>query len=197
MFCKNCGNNLDDNAKFCGKCGTTVNSEASGSAVPPTPVTPDSSGSTASANTIKRFLPKILVLIGLICFFFPFMSVSCASEKVNVTGTDMIFGDKETSQSVKNYLGDDDKKGSLFNIFVTASGICAIFSFFKAKKTGLLSALFLIVFRLSAKSYYRIGEKKLSELEDVFRIEFGTALWIAVIMFIAAAVTDYLIQQKE
>ena len=195
MFCKNCGNNLDDNAQFCGKCGTDLKSENYDSSVPPPIVTPVSSEKKKATFTLNCLIPKMFVLIGIICFFFPFMSVSCAGEKVDIFGIHMIIDNEETSSKVKNY--SDDEKSSLFNIFVTASGICAIIALFSAKKAGFLSALLLIIFRLSAKSYYSIGEKRLSELEDILKIEFGPALWIAIIAFIVAAVSNYIIRQKE
>lgn len=152
MICKNCGNNLDDNAKFCGKCGTTVSTE-------------DTVKNILHNKNIMRFLPKILVLIGLICFFFPFMSVSCAGQKRDITGTDMIFGDKDTSEDVKEIAEDDDEDGSIFNIFVLIAGVCGVVALAKTK-IGAVSAVSLVIFRFSAKSYFRIGGEKLKDFED-------------------------------
>ena len=180
MICKNCGNNLDDNAKFCGKCGTTVSTEDTVSTVMPNP--------SDTGNTVKN--------IGLICFFFPFMSVSCAGQKRDITGTDMIFGDKDTSEDVKEIAEDDDEDGSIFNIFVLIAGVCGVVALAKTK-IGAVSAVSLVIFRFSAKSYFRIGGEKLKDFEDYLNVEFGIALWIAIIVFIGAVVSDYLIHKKE
>lgn len=197
MICKNCGNNLDDNAKFCGKCGTTVSTEDTVSTVMPNP---SDTGNTVKNilhnKNIMRFLPKILVLIGLICFFFPFMSVSCAGQKRDITGTDMIFGDKDTSEDVKEIAEDDDEDGSIFNIFVLIAGVCGVVALAKTKICA-VSAVSLVIFRFSAKSYFRIGGEKLKDFEDYLNVEFGIALWIAIIVFIGAVVSDYLIHKKE
>lgn len=209
MICKNCGNELNDNAKFCGKCGFTVSTDDNSTPVTPpptvTPVTPVTTNTSGTGSVVQNILnnksimkivPKILVLIGLICFFFPFMSVSCAGEKRNITGTDMIFGDKDTSEDVKEMSDDDDDNGSLFNIFVLIAGVCGVVALVKTK-AGIASAVSLIIFRLSAKSYFTIGDQKLKDLEDYLKIDFGAALWIAIIVFTIAFVIDFIRAKKE
>ncbi|MCD7891746.1 MAG: hypothetical protein LUG26_08430 [Ruminococcus sp.] len=140
----------------------------------------------------------------MICFFFPFMTVSCGVEEVGssatvieLTGKDMIFGNSETSEDVADYYEenyDEDVDASTFNIFVYLAAIFAVLSLFVGKKHkswGALtscSVLSLIIFRLSAKSYYKIGDESLKELvkSGMFDVSFGAAFYIALILLIVA-----------
>lgn len=203
MFCPNCGAKIQENARFCENCGAPVQQSVSQNDTFSEHMTQQVhsilSGTPATADEAKTqkigFLAvtKILILIAIICFFFPFMTVSCGGQQIaSVSGTDMIFGDSTVSHEVTEYAekqGETEEDGSLFNWFVLAAGVCAVFALFTTKNSGgeaLFSAIWLIVFRFNAKWYYRIGDTKLSELnEDVIQVKFGGALYLAIVLLLA------------
>ncbi len=132
------------------------------------------------------------------------MTVSCGVEEVGssatvieLTGKDMIFGNSETSEDVADYYDenyDEDVDASTFNIFVCLAAIFVVISLFFGKKHKLwgsftgLSVIFLVIFRLSAKSYYKIGDESLKELvkSGMFDVSFGATFYIALILLIVA-----------
>lgn len=191
MFCPNCGKEIKDGAPFCGECGAKLNTATeekvpAGSSPDAVPVSTASSKGKAST----AFIAKIFVLVALICFFMPFMTISCADksvskDKVKVTGTDMIFGDKDISEQKE----DEGGSGSIFNIFVCVAAVAGVVALLPIKKTALfsgISALSLVVFRLTATSYYKIGERTLKEASDYIKVRFGFALYIAIILLVLA-----------
>lgn len=184
MFCKKCGSEIKNDAKFCGKCGESVDiQQIEEQSDKDLLVSKETSEKDFTLGCFIFALPRILILIGIICFFFPFITVSCAGENVKITGTDMIFGDKEIVEEAEDYSGDDE---SIFNWFVLLAGLCAAGALIKPKEAGSAS-IFLLIFRFTAKWYYKLGDSRLSELDDVIQIDFGFALWLAIILFILAA----------
>ncbi|MCD7812270.1 MAG: zinc ribbon domain-containing protein [Ruminococcus sp.] len=218
MFCKNCGKPLKEGAQFCNECGAKVTQTTqtappaqtdSGAALQPVQAAAPQTDSGAAPKKEKKeypiWVPKLVVVIALICFFFPFMTVSCGVEEVGssatvieLTGKDMIFGNSETSEDVADYYDenyDEDVDASTFNIFVCLAAILAVVSLFISKKyrswgssATIWSAIFLVIFRLSAKSYYKIGDESLKELvkSGMFDVSFGVAFYIALILLIVA-----------
>lgn len=68
MFCKNCGKEIDDGAKFCPSCGASVEGTASdaGSTASVMPATGISSTSSASNSNVS---PKSRTVAALLAFF--------------------------------------------------------------------------------------------------------------------------------
>ncbi len=190
MFCPNCGNEIKDGSPFCGECGAKLNSVTKEKVTVSSPNAVPVSTAGGKGKTSTAFLAKIFVLVALICFFMPFMTISCADksvskEKIKVTGTDMIIGDKDISEQKE----DEGGSGSIFNIFVCVAGVAGVVALLPIKKTALfsgISAISLIVFRATATSYYKIGESTLKEASDYITVKFGPALYIAIILLVLA-----------
>lgn len=206
MFCKNCGKEISDNSAFCTECGAKSEKESNLNEIKSVESTSGTSSATAINNENKSnshgsiIIAKIGIFIALICFFFTFMSVSCAGETRELSGKDLIFGDK----SVTSELDDEyDSHSNLFNIFVCLSAVSGILALVikKAKTAGglsLLSSIFLLIFRLSAKHYYKLGGESLKSLEDYIEVHFGFALYLAMILFfIAAAIIGSALPDSE
>ena len=93
MFCPNCGNNIPDGSVFCPECGKPTSAQTSQQpmyAQPPI-VAPVMGGVGAVSNKLvnipTRLIAKIAFLAALVCFLFPFMSVSCdASTAASLAG---------------------------------------------------------------------------------------------------------------
>ncbi len=196
MVCNYCGNQIQDNQQICPNCGANLgitppqNQPSYGNVQPN--YAPSSTGISTS------IIAKIVVVIALICFFFTFMSVSCTvvdDSSVEITGIDMIIGNTETADEV-NSASDDEASGiDVINIFVIGSAVLAILAIVmkNPKDSAALtvgSAALLIIFRFTATSYYKIEDVKLKEMidEDLLAVEFGLALYAAIILFIVATI---------
>lgn len=211
--CPECGAELKKSASFCGKCGAKTSAadseNAAGNTLPAVAVTQssdndnnndnedkpetteDSSETTETAGVIGFLaIPRVLVLIAIICFFFPFMTVSCGATGMDISGTDMIFGNDEIVEYVENATDDND--ASLFNWFILIAGICSLTGLIitnhkDAAIYSSLSSAFLIVFRITAEWYYSIGDTPLSETDGMIRVDYGGALYAAIILQLIAA----------
>lgn len=99
MFCSNCGKNIPDGLVFCPECGRPTSTQAAqqqmygqqpiyGQPVPASPVSGGVAAITQKAGSIPtRLIAKIAFLAALVCFLFPFMSVSCdASAAASMAG---------------------------------------------------------------------------------------------------------------
>ena len=146
--------------------------------------------------------PRLLALIAIICFFFPFMSVSCGQYSTEISGTDMIFGDSSISEQIEDF-SEGESDGSLFNWFILLAGLFALGGVVhlkskEAAEASGLSVLFLFIFRVTAKWYYKIGDTRLSEIDDsVIQVEFGAALYWAIVLLCIAAVIHLLYAVME
>ncbi len=200
MICKSCGSEIRDGVKFCPKCGASQEMQP---APPESAAVSQSNGGTVTAqaqpvqeSTAKRsplsasLIAKLAILLALACFFFTFMSVSCSGQTRKISGMDMISGDKEIAKSLEEY----ESHSSLFNIFVclsAVSGLAAIIIRKRKISAGLAcsSGVLLLIFRVSAKHYYQIGEKSLKAWEDMgLETHFGFALYLAIVLFFVGAV---------
>jgi hypothetical protein len=84
MYCSNCGFNNKEDAKFCENCGFQLISSTT------TPVTNPSDTPTKSS---WRKWSSIGAAIVVICFFLPWVSVSCAGRQVvSLTGGEIATG---------------------------------------------------------------------------------------------------------
>ena len=174
MFCPNCGKELKNGATFCRECGEQLN---------PVVVAEQKK----KDGKLSVFIAKILVLLALLCFFMPFASVSCSEDtyKIDVKGTDVIFGNEKISDKKEGMGGNR----IIFNVFVCVAAVAGVAAFLPIKKTALfsgISAISLIVFRATATSYYKIGERTLKEASSYITVKFGPALYIAIALFILA-----------
>lgn len=186
MFCKSCGSEVKTGEKFCRSCGAPIEGNSG----------TDAFGELADKISENKtslggvLIGKILVLVALICFFFTFMTVSCAGETRKVSGKDMIFGDSSITDSIEKQYSSHS---TLFNIFVCASAVSGIAAIgLRKRKTSAVlagvSGVLLIVFRFTAKFYYKIGDQSLGDWEEAgLEVGFGFPLYLAIVLFIAAA----------
>ena len=114
MICPICGSKNPDGSTFCIQCGAVTDDDddsfftedkalldekffgrheadsyqsESYSTVQAVPVTEDISAAANKGNRIhSRFIAKIAFLLAIVCFFFPFMSVSCDTSTVTGSG---------------------------------------------------------------------------------------------------------------
>lgn len=194
MFCKSCGSEVKTGERFCSRCGAQIEGNN------------ESTGGTAALNDLSdkiraytsklggALIGKLLILAALICFLFTFMSVSCADIKREITGKDLIFGNSTFMDSVNEKTGSDI---GWFNIFVCLSALSGIAAIIIRKRkissvlSG-LSAILLLIFRATAKFYYKLDGQTLGEMEESgtdigFKVGFGFPLYLAILLFAVAS----------
>lgn len=82
MFCKNCGHELPEDAKFCMKCGTLLKSESSSTETDGKPIASNAEGSHPYIN-IGAFLSAVITF--LITAFCVFLIVKAVNTMRNLT----------------------------------------------------------------------------------------------------------------
>lgn len=150
---------------------------------------------------LKKFSPAIFGLI-ILCFFFPFVNLSCSGQTViSLTGFQLITG---AEYSEKNMLGQD-MFGEMNNAevkeekeieaqplalfaFLTAFAGLAV-SFIRKKITALLSlvisvlgAVFLILLKINIDGDAQING------QGVIELEYQAGYWLTLLLFIIAAI---------
>ena len=98
MYCSNCGKNIPDGSAICPECGKSTMIQSNiGSSFNDSPVK-EIIGN--AANVMKRvptrLIAKIALLAAIICFAFPFVSISC-----DASGYMNSFNDTDEDYSMK------------------------------------------------------------------------------------------------
>lgn len=199
-YCTCCGQELHDSAVFCPKCGAKnetsgmASSPSSGTSQPP----PAAQTAKTSQKSIgqKKCLVKLLLIIGMVCFIFPFATVSCADVSATVSGLEAMTS-LTTQDSFNAYISEENP--NLFLIFAFAFGIAAIWkmrtkSVMRSAITATFGALCLLAFRMSFVSYYG-----LSDYINVITLKFRWGWILSFLTYTAAAVLAwrYYLQEKN
>lgn len=136
---------------------------------------------------------KLLFLVAMTCFFFPFAMVSCSGESVEATGFELA-----TNISMHEEIKFDDE--DVQNPYLIAAFVCGALGFCIAWKTkkrdkkALVSgccaaagAVFLLLFRSTFWSFY-----KLTGYEGQVTVEFRWGWILSLIAYIGAAGASFL-----
>lgn len=135
------------------------------------------------AGLTKKGLVKAILLVGLICFFFPFVTVSCSTEKATMSGAELAFN---TSFEKNDKITEEDK----VNYYLIAAIGFAAIGILLADTKGMMKAagvsslggaLALVLFRTNFVSFY-----DLSKYEDLIKIEYRWGWFLCLFIFIGA-----------
>lgn len=174
MYCSKCGKEIKEGAKFCGACGTEQPNVGASAQKPPLLQTPNTNTPNSSAPSAARgsgkidtTLIKVLLLAGMLCFFLPFVMVSCSGEQAECSGFEMMIGGS-TQESSEYY--DADFAPNIFLIGALVLGVIALIHLFMSnlKSSDMLisaglsmgAAFMLVLCKSTFWSYYE-------ELQDV------------------------------
>lgn len=140
-------------------------------------------------NINTKLIIKIVLLVAMVCFFMPFVLVSCSNQSVTASGVELasgIFSDK--------YIQEEDIAPNIFVAISLLSTLAAvIFAFVKKgeKKTlieilSVISAVGLLMFMLTFKAYYQFDERD----EQLLQVSFRIPVWIIIILNIITAALE-------
>jgi uncharacterized membrane protein AbrB (regulator of aidB expression) len=179
MYCTNCGKKVEPGERFCSECGKPVE-EAE---VIKKTFTP------SALNRAKKFSPAIFVVI-IICFFLPFINVSCQGQKVAtftgiqlVTGTTIeqpsMFGEEEQAEKVE---------GEPLAILVLVSAVVGFcLSFLKNRKSAIAPAITGVaglILLLLLKS--KLDNDILRQGQGMLQVECRVGFWLTLLLFLFA-----------
>jgi hypothetical protein len=144
---------------------------------------------------IKRVSPAIFGLI-LICFFLPFLTVSCQSQKfVSLTLTGVQLATGTTIEQPRFLEGQKSEEKipaeplAFFLIVTTCVGLGT--SFIKSNKSAIIPAgtgAAGTVLLLLLKS--KIDNEVLKSGRGLLQVEYGIGFWISFFLFLAAAILN-------
>ena len=174
MKCKNCGKEFE--GKFCPDCGTAADVSQKMISAEKT------SGVVKLLQwlTPKRFA-KIALLLSMVCFVFPFLTVSCQGREMQtVTGVQLMTGFDAMSEHI-------DGNQLIIGAFIFAF-LGIVHTFLQKKHTltavcGLISSGLLLVYRLVIAQ--NIAEQGYDT--SVVKVEYRFAWYAAVVLGIIAA----------
>lgn len=184
---------------LCWNCKRPVNGDMSiMQSVDHSAPTDEQSPSTPTSQKKNAFrAAKLLVLAAMICFIFPFATVSC-SETVPLSGFEIM-----TTLSLHSDVQEEILSDIPLNVFLIFAWVFYLLFFYSTRAQnilqkpeafqqkyhcGVLSAatICLLIFRLSAGTYYDIVDY----IEEGY-VEFAWGWWAATLCSAAAAVSVY------
>ncbi len=196
MYCNKCGKELKDGAKFCGACGAEQPNVSVPAKTPPRLQTPnndtpnnDAPSAARGSGKIDTTLIKVLLLAGMLCFFLPFVMVSCSGEQVECSGFEIMMGGSSPESS--EYY-DADFAPNIFLIGALVLGVIALIHLFMSNlkagdlliSTGLSmgAAFMLILCKSTFWSYY----EDLQEVRGYLQVDFEYGWVLSLLAFGAA-----------
>lgn len=202
-YCIHCGKELPESAKFCPKCGAKKETGAA-SVSPPSgydetntssqPSPAPHAESAPTSNEQGRGLVKLLLIISLVCFIFPFATVSCGDISASVSGLEAM-----TSLTLQDDLDVyvSDRTPNSFLIIAFVLGVAAVCKVQGKSIKGsaimaTLGAICLLLFRFSFVSYY-----DLENYIDFVTLEFRWGWILSILSYATGAVLAWLYYWQE
>ena len=211
MFCMQCGKPIPDESTVCPECGAQQ-------AAAPTPPSNAASTVSSAAQTAtaaasgavskfmalpKRTIAKIAILLAMISFFFPFVTVSCSGGGKNLeetySGFELITTAGSDDDELLDESGDDGKTNIwLIGGFVAAAAGLVVLCLKKKPSIGAACSAVgiacLWLFNLTFKSYYDI---KGTEFEQYINLDFRWGLSLCRLLLFAAIICCLLAHNEE
>lgn len=145
----------------------------------------------------------VIFFIVLLCFFFPFVEVSCGGHKVmKFTGIQLVTGGEiEKPEMFSGNKKVEKYRGETFAILAFLSviaGLIMSIGVFKGKPfqkiralAGLSGAVFLLLLRT------KINNEALKQGEGILETKFTIAYWLALFMFLVSFILNFFFVKEE
>ena len=209
MFCKHCGTQIPDGSETCPSCGGALTNSAAPAGAPQAANTANAGAAVKeladtftgiaaekTAGLPLALIAKVCVLVALLAFFLPFVSVSCTQDKSvkeSYSGFRLMLSLEKKDDSVASN-SESDPKMNVFLIAAFAGGVASAVIIFRKKNLKLaaiisgISALVLILFRMSFRSYYDFP----SEYSKYIKVKTKFGLLLCILMMLATAAACFL-----
>ena len=142
---------------------------------------------------VKKITPAVYGIL-IICFFMPFLEVSCSGEKImTFTGIQMVTG---TTMKEPSMFGEKTKSKKMEPEPLAIITFCCViaallFSFIKNRKSAILPAIcsgIAIITLLILK--LKIDNEVLKEGEGIIQIGYAYGFWIILVMLLFGAMLN-------
>lgn len=146
----------------------------------------------------KRII-KILVLVAMVCFFLPFITVSCSGDSITATGVELM-----TTVSFRDEIKEVFEEHSTPNYVLAIAFVLGVVSLVLTHSSSeenrrllgaggcsIGSAIFLIIFRTGFFRFY-----ELNGYEDYLHVEYRAGWILSLIAFICAAGCAFIVALK-
>ncbi|MGI2908212.1 hypothetical protein [Tolypothrix sp. VBCCA 56010] len=141
-------------------------------------------------NKLRRKISPALFTLTLICFFLPFITVSCRQEEIaTLNGIDLAIGKTVRQPSIFGNQSKEEKipADPLATIALISGVIGLGTSFIKAKKSAFAPAGagivgFILLLMLKSK----IDSEIVKQGQGLLLVSYGFGFWLAFIFFISA-----------
>ncbi|MBW4571923.1 MAG: hypothetical protein KME31_29095 [Tolypothrix carrinoi HA7290-LM1] len=141
-------------------------------------------------NKLRRKISPALFTLTLICFFLPFITVSCRQEEIaTLNGIDLAIGKTVRQPSIFGNQSKEEKipADPLATIALISGVIGLGTSFIKAKKSAIAPAGagivgFILLLMLKSK----IDSEIVKQGQGLLLVSYGFGFWLAFIFFISA-----------
>lgn len=141
-------------------------------------------------NKLRRKISPALFTLTLICFFLPFITVSCRQEEIaTLNGIDLAIGKTVRQPSIFGNQSKEEKipADPLATIALISGVIGLGTSFLKAKKSAIAPAGagivgFILLLMLKSK----IDSEIVKQGQGLLLVSYGFGFWLAFIFFISA-----------
>lgn len=207
MFCTKCGAQIPDGSAHCTQCGADLTQSRQQSDGVPAVQPGVPAAQPAAGGISKRLVAKIALLVSLICFFFPFVTVSCTysgeETKSTYSGFSLMtkIGTDDDELFESGSADADDYSVNVFLIVAFASSALALVLLLakvSGKVPGILStvsAVSLLLFMVTFKLYYHFSD--LEEYAKYVEVENRFGLILCLICVILAAILSFLDKKKK
>jgi hypothetical protein len=141
-------------------------------------------------NELRRKISPALFTLTLICFFLPFITVSCRQEEItSLNGIDLAIGKTLRQPSIFGKQPKEQKipADPLATIALISGVIGLGTSFIKAKKSAIAPASagivgFILLLMLKSK----IDSEIVKQGQGLLLVSYGFGFWLAFLFFISA-----------
>jgi hypothetical protein len=151
---------------------------------------------------VKRKISSSIFGLILVCFFLPFMTVSCQSQKIySFTGTQLVTG---TSIEQKNSFGGSSTKqqvnGEPLAFLALACSIAGVgvglSNWKKGPKVSIGIAIAGVILMLLLKS--KVDTDVFSQGRGMIQVDYDLGFWGGLLLFLSAAIVNFFpIQEQE
>lgn len=201
MFCPQCGKELIEieGKHICTNCQEIVVHAEGAAVAQPTATEPIVNvealkHATGTATDVvkkakKKTWLRVALVLALVCFFFPFCTVSCGSESIQASGFEAMIGSREDDLAANAFLiiALITTLGTLALSFAENASIPTATAVFSG-----VSAFMVFLFRVTIFAYYDLMEDR-----DYIHIETEWGWWACLLLLITAVVLAVMWQNES
>ena len=188
MYCAYCGSQNQDGVAYCGNCGKPIMVV---NPVQPSPVVQQAVNLGIVSRSSKGFkVGSSGAALVILCFFLPWILVSCGGQTTRISGWDLATGAEIRSGFMSQPV---ESQPGLFLVLLAGLGVIALayFAYKRCRLRKVTDGFGLIVLGaipLAILLLNFVGAKEAAAKEGIYYIDFQLGLWGTIIGFMIVIV---------